>query len=113
MLVLLLMFVGLPHLMPPTGLPSISSTLISLTFGQSVTVPTLLGLSNIIIAYSIFNGSEPLTTTFYKDGSVIMSSTITDPTDDDYGTYAVVVSNEECGAAYAASRIVQEGEVFM
>ena len=42
-----------------------------------------------------------------------MSSTITNPTDDDYGTYAVVVSNEECGAAYAASRIVQEGEVFM
>ena len=55
MLVLLLMFVGVPHLMPPTGLPSISSSLISLTFGQSVTVPTLLGLSNIIIAYSIFN----------------------------------------------------------
>ena len=35
--------------------------------------------------------------------------TIANPTDDDFGTYTVVVSTEQCGATYAVSRILQEG----
>ena len=90
-------------------------TFISLTFGQNVTVSTLVGVFSLIINLAIFNGTQPLNTTFYKDGSVIMSSSsnsliISNPTDDNFGTYTVIVSSESCGAAYAISRIFQGGE---
>ena len=92
-------------------------TFISLTFGQNVTAPTLVGVFSLVIALNIFNGSQPLNTTFYKDGSVIMSSSstsliISNPTDDNFGIYTVIVSSESCGAAYAISRICQSGKLF-
>ena len=94
---------------PPIILP----TFITLTCGQDVTVPTLVGVSSIIISCAIFNGSEPLTTTVYKNGTMIVGDSvphlISTPTDDDFGTYTVVVSTENCGAAHAVSRILQEG----
>ena len=106
------MYVGVPHLVPPLNPPVILPTLITLTCGQDVTVPTLVGVSSIIISCEIFNGSEPFTTTVYKDGTMIgdrVPHLISNPTDDDFGTYTVVVSTENCGPAQAVSRILQDG----
>ena len=91
---------------------SICPTFITLTCGQDVTVPTLVGVSSIIISCATFNGSQPLTTTVYKNGTMVgnhVPYTITNPTDDDFGTYTVIVSSEDCGAAQAVSRILQGG----
>ena len=88
------------------------SNFIQLVCGQDVTVPTLVGVSSIIISCEIFNGSEPLTTTVYKDGTMIgdrVPYLISNPTDDDFGTYTVVVSTENCGAAHELSGILQKG----
>ena len=67
-------------------------------------------MSTVYISCEIFNGSEPLTTTIYKDGTFLIEGTnpllITNP---DFGIYTVVVSSENCGAAQAVSRILQEG----
>ena len=108
------MYVGVPHLVtsvnPPIILPTF--TIIILTCGQNVTVPTLVGVSIITISCEIFNGSEPFTTTVYKDGTMVgdrVPHIITNPTDDDFGTYTVIVSTKDCGAAQAVSRILQEG----
>ena len=99
--------------MPPLNPPVVFSTFITLTCGQDVTVPTLVGVSSIIILCEIFNGSEPFTTTVYKDGTMTVGDrvpyTITNPTDNDFGTYTVVVSTEHCSAAHTVSRILQEG----
>ena len=106
------MYLGVPHLVPPANPPIIFPTFITLTCGQDVTVPTLVGVSSIIISCEIFNGSEPFTTTVYKDGTMIgdrVPHLISNPTDDDFGTYTVVVSTENCGAAHKVSRILQEG----
>ena len=104
---------GIPHLVPPTVPPIVQPTFITLTCGQDVTVPTLVGVSSIIISCQIFNGTDPLTTTVYKDGTMIVGNSvpyiIANPTDNDFGTYTVVASSEHCGAAHAVSRILQEG----
>ena len=104
---------GIPHLVPPTAPPIVQPTFIVLTCGQDVTVPTLVGVSSIIILCQAFNGSDPLTTTVYKDGIIVGNSiphTILNP---DFGTYTVVVSTEHCGAAHAVSRILQQGQFFL
>ena len=103
---------GTPHLVPPTVPSIVQPTFITLTCGQDVTVPTLVGVSSIIILCQIFNGSEPLTITVYKDGTIVGNSvphTITNP---EFGTYTVVVSTELCGTASAVSRILQQGQFF-
>ena len=103
---------GIPHLVPPTAPPTVNPGFIILTCGQNVTVPTLVGVSSITILCQIFNGSDPLTTTVYKDGTIVGNSvphTITTP---EFGTYTVVVSTEHCGAASAVSRILQQGQFF-
>ena len=107
-------FLGVPHLVPPdlASPPVILPTLIMLTCGQDVTVSTLAGVSSITILCVTFNGSQPFTTTVYKDGTMVgnrVPHTISNPTDNDFGTYTVVVSSENCGAAHAVSRILQEG----
>ena len=69
-------------------------------------------MSSIIISCEIFNGSEPFTTTVYKDGTMTgdrVPHLIVNPTDDDFGTYTVMVSSEYCGAAHAVSRIRPKG----
>ena len=109
-------YLGVPHLVPPTGPPVILPTFITLTCRQNVTVSTLVGLPSITILCEIFNGSQPLTITVYKDGTMIGDSvpyTITNPDDDDFGTYTVVVSSEDCGADYAVTRILQEGQFLI
>ena len=72
-----------------------------------------MGVSSIIITCDVFNGTEPFTTTVHKDGTTIVGNSvphiITSPTNDDFGTYTVVVSTEHCGVAHAVSRILQEG----
>ena len=50
----------------------------------------------------------------YKDGKLTNytdSFSITNPTDEDYGTYTFVVSNKYCGSAsvISISRLLQEG----
>ena len=101
---------------PPSGEPFVSPTSIRLTFGQHVNVTTLVGITSIVFIHNVSSGSEPLTTTFYKDGSVIVndsnSLTITNPTDDDFGNYTVVVSSVNCGAVNATSRITPKGKLF-
>ena len=99
----------------PSGEPFVSPTSIRLTFGQHVNVTTLVGITSIVFIHNISSGSEPLTTKFYKDGSVIAGSnplTITNPTDDDFGNYTVVVSSVNCGAVNATSRITPKGKLF-
>ena len=101
---------GIPHLVLPTVPPLVLSTFIILTCGQDVTVPTLVGVSSITILCQIFNGSDPLITTVYKDGIIVGNSvphTILNP---EFATYTVVVSSEHCGAAHAVSRILQQGQ---
>ena len=69
-------------------------------------------MSRIIINCVVFNGSEPFNTTVYKDGTIVgnrVPYTITNPTNDDFGTYFVEVSTEHCGKTHAVSRILQEG----
>ena len=70
---------------------------------------------SITIVCPIFNGSYPLTITAYRNGIPIENNmlTIFNPTDDDFGTYTVVVSTEHCGAAHAVSRILQEGQFLI
>ena len=85
---------------------------IQLVCGQDVTVPTLVGVSSIIISCEIFNGSEPFTTAVYKDGTLVgdrVPHLISNPTGDDFSTYTVRVSTENCGVAQEVSRILQEG----
>ena len=107
------MYIGVPHLVPPPVNQTVEpSNFIQLVCGQDVTVPTLVGVSSIIISCEIFNGSEPFTTAVYKDGTMVVDRVpylISNPTDDDFGTYTVVVSTEHCDAAHAVSRILQEG----
>ena len=49
----------------------------------------------------------------YKDGELTSYTgdfSITNPTDDDYGTYTFVVTSEHCGSASAVTRLLQEGQ---
>ena len=102
---------GEPHLEPPVNPPVALPTIITLTCGQDVTVPTLDGVSSVIINCNVFNGSEPFTKTVYEDDRILLvensaSHTITNPK---FATYTVVVSTEHCGATRASSRILQAG----
>ena len=101
---------GIPHLVPPTDPPIVQPTFITLTCGQDVTVPTLVGVSSIIILCQIFNGSEPLTTTVYRDGTIVGNSIPLAILNPEFATYTVVVSTEHCGTASAVSRILQQGQ---
>ena len=109
-------FSGIPHLVPPVNPPILNPTIISLTCGQDVTVSTLVGVISIIITCDVYNGTEPFTTKVYKDSTMVVGNSvphiITNPTDDDFGTYTVVVSTEHCGAAHAVSRILREGQYY-
>ena len=98
---------GVPHLIPPNG-PVVLPTTISLTCGQNVNVSSFVGVVSITISCDTFNQSQPFTTTVYKDGTMVGDDVpyiITNPTDDDFGTYTVVVLTKDCGADYAVSRI--------
>ena len=98
----------------PQGPPTVLPTFISLTCGQDIKVPTLLGLGNVLMQCFPFNGSQPLTMQVYKDGELIPGAsfpyTIVFPNDDDFGTYTFVLSTERCGLASAVSRILRQGQ---
>ena len=102
-------------IMAPSDDPSVSPISISLTCGQDVEVPTLMGVATVLIQCTPgqYNGSDPLTMQVYKDGELIPGSTspykIVSPTDDDFGTYTFVLSTENCGSASAVSRILCPG----
>ena len=87
-----------------------SAILITLICGQDVYVPTLDNITTVIINCDVFNGSEPFTTTIYKDGSEVVGNSIPHLiTNPEFATYTVVVLTEKCGATRASSRILQEG----
>ena len=102
---------GIPHLVLPTAPPTVDPFII-LTCGQNVTVPTLVGVSSITILCQIFNGSDPLTTTVYRDGTIVGNSVPYTSDNPEFATYTVVVSSVNCGAASAVSRILQQGQFF-
>ena len=88
-------------------------TIIILTCGEDVTVTSLVNVSLINFECNIFNGTDALTKRIYKDGNLTSYTApivITDPTDDDYGTYTFEVSSEHCGTAIAITTLRQEGQ---
>ena len=101
--------------MAPTSDASVSPISISLTCGQDVEVPTLMGVATVLIQCTPaqYNGSDPLTMQVYKDGKLIPGASlpyrIVSPTDDDFGTYTFVLSTENCGSVSAVSRILHQG----
>ena len=103
---------GEPHISPPTTPPLVFSSFISLTCGQDVTVPTLVGVEFIAFTCTIFNGSDPFTMKIFKDGIPISNSFthFINPDDDDFGTYAFVLSTEKCGSDIVVSRILRQGQ---
>ena len=99
--------------MPPVDNAVASSTFISLTCGQDITVPTLIGVTNISFSCLVFNGSGPSTLFVYKDNMYISDSftlVISPANDDNFGIYSFRVSNP-CGNDVAVSRILQQGEL--
>ena len=100
-----------PHLQAPVNPPVVFPTFVTMTCGQDITADTLEGVSSLSIQCASFNGSEPLTTEVYKDGELIGNSfplSIIPASDDDFGTYTFVLSNE-CGIDVAVSRILRQG----
>ena len=90
-------------------------TFISLTCGQDVTVPTLVGVTSLIFGCQPFNGSEPFIFDILKDNVSVSDTfmhTIANPDDDAFGTYAFLLSTEKCGADLVVSRILQQGQLF-
>ena len=104
---------GEPNLEPPSTPPVVSSTSISLTCGQDVTVKGFTGVETLSLQCSAFNGSDITSLQIYKDGEVISSDSLTMsisyPDDDDFGTYTFVLSTRRCGSTQAVSRVLRKG----
>ena len=98
------------------GNATVNNTSIELTCGENVTVDSLISITVIRFLCTVFNGSEPLTMSIYKDGNLTNYTSapvvINNPTDDDYGTYTFVVSSENCSPAIAVSRLLQRGQLY-
>ena len=95
--------------MSPMADPVVFPAVISLTCGQDVTIPTIMGVPFLSISCAVVSGSGTLTREIYKDGVLINNSGFTilvmSPSNDVFGTYTFVVSSEGCGSAFAVSRI--------
>ena len=106
------MFLGEPHVRPPQSDPIVFPSFISLTCGNNVTSPSLVGFT-ISFSCEIYNGSHP-STKVYKDGVLtdksFQSFDIASANNSDFGTYTFMVETEHCGAAIAVSRLLQEGQ---
>ena len=105
-------FLGEPHISPPQSDTIQFPSFISLTCGNDVTSPTLVGYT-ISFSCAIHNGSDP-TTKVYKDGVLtdknFQSFDIMSANNSDFGTYTFMVETEHCGDAIAVSRLLQEGQ---
>ena len=108
-------FVGEPHIQEPLNPAQALATSITLTCGQNFSIGSLVYISVIIFLCNISNGAQPLTWNIYKDGeltqytstNVNSYTTISSPTDSDFGTYTFVLSSAHCGSAMKISRLVQ------
>ena len=109
-----IVFLGEPHIKPPQSDPVLDASHIILTCGNDVTSLTLIGYT-ISFLCEIHNGSEPFSTSIYKDGVpldnlIFQSFDISRATNSDFGTYTFMVATEHCGTAIAVSRLLQEGQ---
>ena len=106
------MFLGEPHVRPPQSDSIVFPSFISLTCGNNITSPSLVGFT-ISFSCEIYNGSYP-STKVYKDGVLtdksFQSFDIASANNSDFGTYTFMVETEHCGAAIAVSRLLQEGQ---
>ena len=71
-----------------------------------------MNITAITFLCTVFNGSEPLTMSIYKDGDLTnytVPFTISNPTDEMFGTFTFIVTTEHCGSATAISRILRTG----
>ena len=101
--------------MSTDGYPLVFPTFISLTCGQEVTVPTLMGVEGILFSCSLFSGSEPLILNVTKDNRVISNdfSVLLSPADDDdFGIYYFSLSNR-CGGTLVWSSILRQGQFLI
>ena len=101
--------------MPPVNPPVVFPTFITMTCGQDITVGALEGVTSLSIQCASFNESFPSTSQVYKDGELIGNSfrlSITPASDDDFGTYTFVLSNE-CGRDVAVSRTLRQGQYLV
>ena len=106
-------FLGTPHIQRPVAPAIIFPTFIQLTCGEDVTVYSIQNITVISFSCTVFNGSEPLTMSIYKDGKLTNYTApfiISNPTDETYGTFTFVVSSEHCGSASMVSRLLQRGQ---
>ena len=106
-------FLGTPHIQLPVFSAIIFPTFIQLTCGQDVTFDSLQNITIISFSCTVFNGSEPWTLSIYKDGKLTnytVPFTISNPTDETYGTFTFVVSTQHCGSASMVSRLLQRGQ---
>ena len=86
-----------------------------LTCGENVTIKSLVNITVISFVCNVFNGTQPLTMSIYKDDNLTSYTgvfSINNPTDDDYGTYTFVVTSEHCGSAIAVTTLRQEGQFW-
>ena len=108
----IIILIDVPNLVPPQTEPLITPTLVLLTCGQDITLlstPTPL----LIIMCEIFNGSNPVITEVfvngtYSDSNFVLSFTSFD--DDNFGVYTFKASVEGCGVATAESKILRQGQ---
>ena len=98
----------MPYFFPPRGPPEVLPNHINLTCEQNITIPSFAGVQTLTISCSV---TSYLTRRVYKNGVLIGNSfrqNFTFPDDDYFGTYAFVASTEECGHAFAVSRILRK-----
>jgi len=101
------LFIGEPHISPPSSQKIVIPGFASLTCGQNITLPPS-GISSVQFFCQVFNGSRPITTEVFKDDVSIsnkFSITLTPFDNDDLGKYTFVASTERCGSTSAASWI--------
>ena len=108
-----IVFLGEPHIKPPKSDPIKFPSFISLTCGNDVTTPTLIGFT-ISFSCEIHNGSEPFILKVYKDGVLkdydFRTFDIAGAANSDFGIYVFVIETEYCGDAIAVSKLLQEGQ---
>ena len=111
-------YVGEPHIQEPLNPTQVLPNSITLTCGQNVRIGSLEDIRVIILICNVSNGSQPLTWNIYKDGEltqynstdVNIYTTISSPTDNDFGTYTFVLSSTHCGSTMKVSRLLQPGQ---
>ena len=103
-----------PHTFSATYNPIIYPGVIILSCGQDAIVENITGFF-ISLSCSNLIGSDPFIMEVYKDDILIRNNSfellISPASDDDFGTYTFVLSND-CGVGSVVSRILRQGEVI-